>query len=148
MRPDFKAPSRKVFSSKLLPSLRSSLDEWIEGHLNNERLFTIALDGWSSPGMRILHDVIEPGDKSATGKFLYEKIKPIIKKYKPEGGNEHSKIFGIVSNSASNVKLLKEFVKEDYPYVSTLPFYVHLLNLICAELVDVDEFAEKFSMAK
>ena len=111
----------------------------------NQLLYTLALDGWTSPNGSSLYNFIvsttnrqeylialkDYSKISQTEAFLATEIKNIIEKIGLD------KFAGVITDGGSNVRVARQKIHEKFPHILNIRCAAHSINLIATDLTKI-----------
>ena len=143
LRPNYIIPTRQTLSGIMLNNEIIRVNLEINKEIERSENITLALDGWTSLSSlsiysflvltssrkQYLYSLRDYSLAHHTGEFLAAEIKTIIDQIGA------IKIKAIVTDNDANVKLARELVTKEYPYIINLHCIAHFVNLITKSII-------------
>lgn len=142
IRPAYKPPSRKTFTSKLLPSEYHKTVFQVNQAVTEAPFVTLCSDGFSDIARNHVYNVIcctptpflwktiDTTAHSETAAYLTDVIGKEIEVIGP------SKVTAIISDHAANIRAALRNLQLQYPWLLVEGCRAHLLNLLARDICD------------
>jgi hypothetical protein len=145
---DVVIPSSRMLTRKMIPAYYIAIRAQMVEHIKKNALVTISVDGWTAKsnkglyalvvslntGEELLLAVKDLGAGKATGKNIGDFVESVIEEI------ESSRVAAVCTDSASNMRLMRQIVTDNFPHVSSIDCVVHQLNLMCADILKLESF--------
>lgn len=170
LRPGYKPPNRKAVASELLDAVYHQELQKASVHLQGQYA-TLQIDGWTSPGSDpVLATAVCVGQKSYllsaedtngqphTAEWLAERLLVAIdtaerdmvchwSMYHLNGTiPQKCRVIAVASDSASNMKRMRDLVQEKRPDLLYIPCMAHWLNLAAKDIAEDSTIIEKVTL--
>lgn len=147
LRPSFVPPTRRVLSSSMLDAEYERTKTQLKATIQNTKFLNLQCDGWTNIRnesiMNFIITIPEPvfvdflptGSNKHTGEFIAQEIIKILDQFGPE------KFFVIVGDNAKNMSAAFKIVRstEGYKHIVSIGCIVHLMHLICKDIIDCNK---------
>jgi hypothetical protein len=146
----YKPPSTWSVRNELLPRYYAGIVSEREDWVKEQKVLTLALDGWtarsgegiyaltliSQSGEEVLYHTFTHTTEAVTARYLANKVAEVINEI---GSN---KFIAVCTDSASNCSSMRDLIHDEFPNICGFACFVHWLNLLCKDIVNVKAIKE------
>ncbi|XP_052752391.1 uncharacterized protein LOC128201007 [Galleria mellonella] len=145
LQPKFKIPSRKALATKYLDKIYREMRFELNEEINACSYLHLQCDGWSNLRNEGIINFLISKPQPAYVKSLNTESNPHTSEYLSQEVEKVMKVYGankflvLIGDNARNIQKAFELTKLKYPHVVPLGCCAHILNLLCQDIVKIQE---------
>ncbi|XP_016657408.1 uncharacterized protein LOC107882870 [Acyrthosiphon pisum] len=154
IRPAYCPPSTYIISNRLLDDEYKRVKECTDNNILSAKVLGVMCDGWTNLRNEsivnfvvttpnpVFFKSISTGTDRHTGEKMAEEIISVIEEI------GQTKVFGIVTDNAKNMKKAWHLVNEKYPHITAYGCVAHGLNLLVNDMMNLKLFNDVINEGK
>lgn len=154
IRPAYCPPSTYIISNRLLDDEYKRVKECTDNNILSAKVLSVMCDGWTNlrnesivnfvvtTSNPVFFKSISTGTDRHTGEKMAEEIISVIEEI------GQTKVFGIVTDNAKNMKKAWHLVNEKYPHITAYGCVAHGLNLLVNDMMNLKLFNDVINEGK